>query len=74
MIVLLEKRIARESLVPWIGLYTGRFQLIGDVGLPWLIIILVKICMADSVNKKDFHFGRMAKARSRAFRAALTAF
>jgi hypothetical protein len=50
VIVLLEKRIVRESFVLWIGLQTGRFELIGDVGLPWLIIILVEICVADTMN------------------------
>ena len=33
-----------------------------------------EISVANPVNEKDFHLGRIAKARSRAFRAVLTAF
>jgi hypothetical protein len=30
--------------------------------------------VSDQLNEEDFHLGRIAKARSRAFRAVLTAF
>jgi hypothetical protein len=39
-----------------------------------LIISLLTVCAANPVNEKDFHLGKIANARSRAFRAALTAF
>ena len=74
MIVLLEKRIVREPFVLWSGLQTARSELSGDVSLPLHIVILVKISVANPVNEEDFHLGKIANARSRAFRAALTAF
>jgi hypothetical protein len=74
MIILLKERIVSEPFVRWIGLQTGGSELIGDISLPRLMIILVEVSMTNPVNEKDFYLGRIAKARSRAFRAALTAF